>query len=107
VLKTTSRFKHAIPAGPVVQTEVVNGDIVINWQPVNLPPPGFPNERITIGGYQVIGDPFQVTLPASTFKVTLPKEFTASLRAGSHGYEVLAIDASGNQTITAGTFNTP
>lgn len=82
-------------------------NIVIRWQPVISPPPGFPNEKINIVGYQVIVDPFQVTLPATTFQVTLLKEFADSLPAGSHGYEVLAIDASGNQTITEGTFDTP
>jgi hypothetical protein len=112
VLKATSKFKHAIPAGPLVHTEIVGDDIVIHWQPVTAPPPGFPNERITIVGYQVIVEPFQVTLPPSTCdasgcQVTLPKEFAASLPAGSHGYEVLAIDASGNQTITADSFDTP
>jgi hypothetical protein len=39
--------------------------------------------------------------------VTLPREFADSLAAGQHGFEVLAIDASRNQTITAGTFETP
>lgn len=106
-LTAFSTFTHAVPAGPVVNTEVSGDTIVIRWQPVTGPPPGFPNEKISIVGYQVIVDPFQVTLPASTFQVTLPKEFADSLPAGSHGYEVLAIDASGNQTITAGTFDTP
>jgi hypothetical protein len=36
--------------------------------------------------------------------VTLPPEFASSLGAGEHAFEVLAIDASGNQTITEGTF---
>ena len=106
-LTATSTFTHAVPAGPVVTSEVNGDNIVIRWQPVTSPPPGFPNEKINIVGYQVIVDPFQVTLPATTFQVTLPKEFADSLQAGSHGYEVLAIDASGNQTITAGSFDTP
>jgi hypothetical protein len=33
--------------------------------------------------------------------VTLPKELVDSLQRGSHGFEVLVIDASGNQTIAA------
>jgi hypothetical protein len=37
-------------------------------------------------------------------KVTVPPEFVASLPSGSNQFEVLAIEASGNQTITEGTF---
>jgi len=100
-------LSHAVPAGPVVSSEVSGGDVTIRWEPVTGPPPGFPRRTITIVGYQVIVDPFQVTLPASSTQVTLPREFVESLAPGSHGFEVLAIDASGNQTITAGSFDTP
>lgn len=68
---------------------------------------GVTSEGAQLTGYQVIVDPFQVTLPASATQVTLPREFADTLAAGSHGFEVLAIDASGNQTITAGSFETP
>jgi hypothetical protein len=57
-------------------------------------------------GYQVIVGSFQVTLPASSREVTLPREFVASLGRGTHDFKVLAIDATGNQTITEGTFDT-
>lgn len=106
-LTATSVFSHAVPDGPVVSTEVSGGAVIIRWQPVTGPPPGFPNEKIQIVGYQVLVDPFEVTLPASATQITLPQEFVDSLQAGSHGFEVLAIDASGNQTITAGSFITP
>jgi len=106
-LNATSTFTHAVPDGPVVSWEVTRDAIVIRWRPVTGPPPGFPNEKIRIVGYQVIVDPFEVTLPATSTQVTLPKEFADSLAAGTHGFEVLAIDASGNQTITTGSFETP
>jgi hypothetical protein len=48
-----------------------------------------------------------VTLPASARQVTLPAEFVDSLGAGAHPFEVLAIEASGNQTITEGSFDMP
>ena len=106
-LTGTGILSHAVPAGPTVSSEV-NGDVVtIRWDPVTGPPPGFPQRPITIVGYQIIVDPFQVTLPATSTQVTLPQEFVQSLAKGSHGFEVLAIDASGNQTITAGSFTTP
>jgi hypothetical protein len=103
----TGMLSHAIPAGPSVSTEVTPGKVVIKWTELTAPPPGFPNEPINIVGYQIIVDPFQVTLPGSARMVTLPPEFVASLAAGSHDFEVLAIEASGNQTITSGTFVTP
>jgi hypothetical protein len=106
-LTGASTLSHAVPDGPVVSVEVSGGSIVIRWRPVTAPPPGFPNRKIQITGYQVIVDTFQVTLPASATQVTLPREFADSLAAGQHGFEVLAIDASRNQTITAGTFETP
>ncbi len=36
--------------------------------------------------------------------MTVPEEFYQSLTPGVHDFEVLAIDANGNQTITEGTF---
>src|SRR5262245_12688178 len=74
----SSNFTHAVPDGPVVSTEV-GSSVVIRWRPVTGPPPGFPSKRINIVGYQVIVDPFQVTLPATATQVTLPKEFVDSL----------------------------
>jgi len=105
-LSHAATFSHAVPAGPAVSSEVNGDTVVIRWAPVTGPPPGFPQERIDIVGYQIIVDPFQVTLPASDTEVTLPREFVRSLAPGSHGFEVLAIEAGGNQTITAGSFQT-
>ena len=105
-LSSTATFTHAVPAGPSVSSEVNGDTIVTRWEPVTAPPEGFPDRKIEIAGYQIIVDPFQVTLPATSTEVTLPREFAASLRPGSHGFEVLAIEAGGNQTITAGSFDT-
>jgi len=103
-LRSVATLSHAVPDGPVVESDV-NGDfVVIRWQPVTHPPAGFPDRPITLVGYQVIVDPFQVTLPASSREVTLPEAFVDSLARGEHPYEVLAIDKSGNQTLTEGTF---
>ena len=107
-LESEVMFSHAIPAGPTVSSQVGPGDsLVISWTPVTSPPPGFPDRPITIVGYQVIVDPFQVTLPATATSVTVPPEFVASLASGVQPYEVLAIEASANQTLTEGTFVIP
>jgi hypothetical protein len=104
----TSTFSHAIPAGPVVGATLgPSNSLVIGWTTVTSPPPGFPNEPITIVGYQVIVGSFQVTVPATANSVTVSPEFVASLPTGDNAFEVLAIDASGNQTITEGSFVKP
>ena len=105
-LVSTARLSHAVPDGPSVSTDVDDDTVIIRWDPVTAPPEGFPDEDIEIVGYQVIVDSFQVTLPASSTEVTLPREFVESLEPGEHDFEVLAIEASGNQTITEGTFET-
>ncbi len=105
-ITSTATLSHAVPDGPEVSAEVddESDSVVIRWEPVTSPPDGFPKRKINIVGYQVIADPFQVTLPASSREVTLPPEFVDSLPPGVHPFEVLAIDASGNQTLTEGTF---
>ncbi len=107
-LESEVMFSHAIPAGPAVSADVGPGDsLVISWTPVTAPPPGFPDRPINIVGYQVIVGLFLVTVPATTTSVTVPPEFVASLAAGVQPYEVLAIEASANQTLTEGTFVLP
>lgn len=105
----SATLSHAIPAGPanVSATLGANNSLIISWDPVTGPPAGFPNLPITIVGYQVIVDTFQVTLPATATSVTVPPEFVASLAAGVHPFEVLAIEAGGNQTITEDSFTKP
>ena len=110
VIAGTGQFTHAIPAGPTNVVAALNGNsLVISWNPVTGPPDGFPDLPITIVGYQVIVGSFQVTVPATTtpLQVTVPPEFVASLPGGENLFEVLAIEAGGNQTITEGSFTKP
>ena len=117
VIEGEATLSHAVPAGPDVadsDDSVGAGNaLTIRWDPVTegaIDPAGgvFPDRRIDIDAYQVIVGSFQVTLPAtdppSPMSVRVPPELVASLAPGEHGFEVLAIDAGGNQTITAGTF---
>ena len=110
VIAGTGQFTHAIPAGPTNVVAALNGNsLVISWNPVTGRPDGFPDLPITIVGYQVIVGSFQVTIPATTtpLQVTVPPEFVASLPGGENLFEVLAIGAGGNQTITEGSFTKP
>lgn len=103
----SAMLSHAVPAAPVVSSQVVGNTIIIRWNPVVGTPAGFPARPINVVGYQVLVDPFEVTLPASSTQVTLPPEFAATLSPGAYPFEVLAIEASGNQTITEGSFVVP
>ena len=110
-------LSHTIPAGPKVvapaegATLPRNAPVVIDWNPVTQPFPGT-TSPVTIGGYQVIVErdkrkstvAFQVTLPPTVTRVTVPAEFIQARK--EYKFEVLAIDKSGNQTITEGSFKT-
>ncbi|TAH36763.1 MAG: hypothetical protein EYC70_07160 [Planctomycetota bacterium] len=54
--------------------------------------------------YQVIVESFQATVPSTVLSMTVPPEFVGSLAPGKHQFEVLAIEESGNQTLTEGYF---
>jgi hypothetical protein len=108
---------HAVPAGPDVSasddTVGPGNALTIRWDPVTevaTDPAGgiFPDEPIVVVAYQVIVGSFQVTLPATDppapMSLTVPPEFVASLKPGEHDFEVLAIEAGGNQTITSDSF---
>jgi hypothetical protein len=108
----TAPLTHAIPAGPLNVSAQLGPDnaLVISWDRVTGPPNGFPNEPINIVAYQVIVSAFQVTVPATSAQrqsVTVSPEFVGSLAPGAQPFEVLAIEAGGNQTITEGSFIKP
>ncbi len=105
VIEGEALFSHAIPDGPEVFSALGSGNFLqISWNPVTSPPPGFPNKPLDIVGYQVIVESFQVTVPDSVLSVTVPPEFVGTLALGMHQFEVLAIEAGGNQTLTEGYF---
>ncbi len=97
---------HAIPNGPDVEIEFgANNFMKISWTAVPGVPPGFPDRPINIVAYQILVDEaFDVTLPGSATSVTVPPEFVAALEPGEHEFEVLAIEESGNQSITESSF---
>ena len=76
---------------------------VIAWNPVTTP------AGIDVVGYEVIIEHddfhvFDVKVPGTTTSVTVPPEFLQP--ATEYGFEVLAVDRGGNQTITATSFVT-
>lgn len=111
---------HDIPAAPILvspaEGATVDRDgLVVRWRAVTETLAGGP---VKIVAYQLIVEedaepPFphafaarvlSVHVPASTTSVTVPREFLQERTA--YKLEVLAIEESGNQTITEGTFET-
>jgi hypothetical protein len=110
-------LKHNIPTGPVIDSPTQgaalnpNAPVVIDWQPVKDPFPGTAL-AVNIVGYQVIVERvkpqplrvFSVNLGAAFTQVTVAPEFIEA--NAEYIFEVLAIEASGNQTISEGSFTT-
>jgi hypothetical protein len=102
-------LKHNIPAEGAVLTP--NGPVVIDWEPVANPFPGTAS-AVNIVGYQVVVERvkpkplrvFSVNLPSTVTQVTVSPEFIEA--NAEYTFEVLAIEASGNQTISEGGFKT-
>lgn len=106
-LHSSVELTHDIPAGPEIisprEDETFAGALAVEWAPVTEP------VGIDIAGYQIIAvfedEPvreFAVDLPAEARRVTIPGEFFAA--SGDYKVEVLAIEASGNQTLTEVAF---
>ena len=121
---------HVIPCAPVIRVEEDGGVVSINWDPVTTtvdteatdeavadlePGEEWEIELLVcsgpapnIIGYEVIVEEvetekiYKVDMPAGATSVTVPPEF---LELGEEfQYEVLAIEESGNQTITEDEF---
>ena len=115
----TALLTHDIPAGPVLVfpeegATVPAAGLVVRWEPVTETITGDP---VTIVSYEVIvetdDDPhphalsktvMSVHLPPSADRLTVPPQF---LEPGTtYLWEVLAIEESGNQTLSSGEFTT-
>lgn len=105
---------HDVPAGPEIvspeEDEVIDlSDVVIDWDPVV---DQFVNDSdIEITGYQVIVETeelplrvLSIDLPATVTEVSVPPEFLEP--DTEYVFEVLAIEVSGNQTLTESSFFT-
>lgn len=118
-IEGTAVLSHRIPAGPEIVSPVSPNDepplvdpnnLVIEWEPVTEAITG--SQKLTITGYQVIVEQeeplrvFSIDLPATATSVMVPPGFLVQPDT-LHKFEVLAIEKSGNQTITEGEFVTP
>lgn len=114
----TAWLTHAIPAGPVLLSPAEGAvvpageDLPVSWSPVDRTIDG---ADVTIIAYQLIIEKdapphphmigkfgLSMYLPASTTTITIPAEFFEP--DTTYKWEVLAIEESGNQTLSSGTF---
>jgi len=112
-LEGEAEFSHVIPLNPEITESLENDpqdpdNTVISWAAVTLPIlPGL--GPVNIVRYQVIvelddGNSLQVEVPAVQLEVMVPPNL---LEPGTeYKFEVLAIDETGNQTITESSFET-
>jgi hypothetical protein len=111
---------HVIPAGPVLVSppagaNVGTSDLLMKWKPVTKTIKGGP---VTIIAYQLIVEKvapphphmigtrgsLSMYLPPSVTQIVIPRGF---LEASSpYSWEVLAIERSGNQTLSSSEFET-
>ena len=107
LLRSEVPLTHDFPSGPIIiapRGAMQPGEpVVVRWLPVVTP------RSVNIVGYQVLVVEEGMTtrtlsadLPATTRQLTVPPEF---LQPGiEYKVEVLAIESSGNQTLTEKTF---
>jgi hypothetical protein len=104
-ISAEAELTHDVPAAPTATARVDDDSVSIRWKGVTKPAAILPDGDIDVVGYQVLVGSLDVTLPASSRRLTLPREFVRALPHGEEiGFEVLAIDESANQTIFAGSF---
>jgi hypothetical protein len=115
----TALLTHDIPAGPVLvapaeKAVVPVGELVAEWQPVTQTITGDP---VTIISYQLIieidEEPHPHMIGKRGLSMYLPPDTTSiAIGAGfllpgtTYNWEVLAIEESGNQTLSSSSFET-
>jgi hypothetical protein len=115
----TAWLTHDIPEGPVLLSPAEGAvvpieNLLVKWSPVDKTIEG---SEIDIISYQLIiekDEPshpnmigkrgLSMYLPATVTEIPIPKEFLES--GTNYNWEVLAIEESGNQTLTSGQFST-
>ncbi|MGH8923413.1 MAG: hypothetical protein ACRDWA_02030 [Acidimicrobiia bacterium] len=107
-MKSLVTLTHRFPAGPTITAPVEGATVpsrglVVRWEPGPQP------AGIEIVAYQVLvipdADPkklFSATVPASVSQIEIP--MASLMVAGDYKVEVLAIEKSGNQTLTEVAF---
>jgi hypothetical protein len=116
----TAWLTHVIPAGPVLLSPaegatVWAGELLMKWRPVTKTIYGGPVkiiayqlivEKVAAPNPHMIGKQGSLSmyLPPTVTQIAIPRGFLE--RATPYAWEVLAIEQSGNQTLSSGEFET-
>ena len=115
LLLGTAELTHNLPAGPELvlpeeESEVSTSGVVVEWEAVTTQFGGGPLEG-DIVGYQVIVEQeepvlrvFRADVPADVTSISIAPEFM--LPGVDYKFEVVAIEESGNQTLSEREFST-
>ncbi len=110
-LSSKAILTHALPNGPVLLSPAEGSvqdpaNTVIKWQPVADPPGSriVRYEVIVVDESSVPKRVLSAVVPATVTSMVVPPTFL--LPNGSYKYEVLAIEAGGNQTLSETAFRT-
>lgn len=116
----TAWLTHVIPAGPILLSPaegatVWAGELLMKWRPVTRTIYGGPVkiiayqlivEKVADSNPHMIGKQGSLSmyLPPSVTQIVIPRGFLE--RASAYAWEVLAIEQSGNQTLSSSEFET-
>lgn len=120
VTRGTALLTHDIPAGPVLRSPAADATVpatglVVSWSPVTTTITG---KNVKIISYQLIIEKdeaphrhmigkrgsLSMYLPPSVTRIAVPDGFLE--RGTAYDWEVLAIEESGNQTLSSSAFRT-
>lgn len=110
-LKSTFTLTHKVPHGPTIvspaaDTTLAPDELVVRWRPVTTPASVdvVAHQVLVVADAPALGNPtrvLDVMLPGTATRLPIPAEF---LVPGSYKTEVLAIERSGNQTLSEVAF---
>ena len=109
-LKGRAELTHDLPAAPVFifpveGDEVDPDDAVFSWEEVPDPPGSEIDAYVVVVECEEPGSEMAVEIPADVTSITVPPEVLAGQEECK--WEVLAVEESGNRTITESPFDLP
>ena len=107
LLKGKARLTHALPDTPTqvfpVDADVDPGNAVFEWALVADPPGSeIVGYHVIVACEEPVDREFEADVGPAVFSLTIPEEFLES--ADECKWELLAIESSGNQTISEAEF---
>jgi hypothetical protein len=103
-MRSAFTLTHDFPEGSVItspqaDSTLASDELVVSWEPVTEPAGiGIVRYQVLVAYEEAAGFEFSATLPADVASMAIPAEFLT--QSGAYKAEVLAIEQSGNQTLS-------